>query len=142
MKKILRNIGATQSELAVACRVSPATISLAIKHDQWPKRDSDQLRAAMRDFFLARGVDEKLINQVIRIKKTGTEAATPAPAVLQYPTNPTDSNVMEDSMLLQNETLTPAARKHFGLTRNPFSDDITSLDDVYLSPDIRFCREA
>ncbi|OFJ46445.1 hypothetical protein BA896_021915 [Janthinobacterium lividum] len=44
-------------------------------------------------------------------------------------------------MLLQNETLTPAARKHFSLFRNPFSDDINSRDDVFLSPDIRLCRE-
>lgn len=45
-------------------------------------------------------------------------------------------------MLLQNETLTPAARKHFGLFRNPFADDITAIEDVFMSPDIRFCREA
>ena len=31
-------------------------------------------------------------------------------------------------MLLKNETLTPAARKAFGLTRSPFVDDIASRE--------------
>jgi type II secretory pathway predicted ATPase ExeA len=44
-------------------------------------------------------------------------------------------------MLLQNENLTPAARKHFGLFRSPFADDINSREDIFLSPDIRLCRE-
>ena len=46
-------------------------------------------------------------------------------------------------MLLRKQTLFPAARKHFGLFRDPFSDDaIQSNDDMFLSPDIRYVRES
>ena len=38
--------------------------------------------------------------------------------------NPATETQEEDRMLLKNETLTEAARKHFKLLRNPFVDDI------------------
>jgi type II secretory pathway predicted ATPase ExeA len=43
-------------------------------------------------------------------------------------------------MLLQNATLTPEARKHFNLPRNPFVDDVQSSDDVFQSPSVRYVR--
>ncbi|MDD5479665.1 AAA family ATPase [Rhodoferax sp.] len=43
-------------------------------------------------------------------------------------------------MLLQNQALTPQARKHFGLARNPFVDDVQSTDDVYQTPSVRYVR--
>ncbi|MCL2524589.1 MAG: AAA family ATPase [Betaproteobacteria bacterium] len=48
----------------------------------------------------------------------------------------------EDSMLLRFENLTPAAKKHFALTRSPFADDIHTREDVFLSPHIRYVRAA
>jgi type II secretory pathway predicted ATPase ExeA len=45
-------------------------------------------------------------------------------------------------MLLQNAPLTPEARKHFGLPRNPFVDDVQSTDDVFQSPSVRYVRAA
>ncbi|MET0264962.1 MAG: AAA family ATPase [Duganella sp.] len=46
-------------------------------------------------------------------------------------------------MLLRKQTLSPATRQHFGLLRDPFSDDaILSHDDIYVSPAIRYVREA
>lgn len=45
-------------------------------------------------------------------------------------------------MLLQNAPLTPEARKHFGLPRNPFVDDVQSSADVYQSPSVRYVRAA
>jgi type II secretory pathway predicted ATPase ExeA len=142
IKNLLDQVGAMQSDLAEFCAVSKAAVSLVISKGQWPKRRTEQLRTKMHNFFLTRGVDEKSITDALRIKKTGIKAATLIPAVQQHPTTRHHPNAMEDSMLLQNETLTPAARKHFGLFRNPFADDITAIEDVFMSPDIRFCREA
>ena len=45
-------------------------------------------------------------------------------------------------MLLKNETLTPAARKAFGLTRSPFVDDIASREDVFATQHGRYVRAA
>lgn len=45
-------------------------------------------------------------------------------------------------MLLQNAALTPEAKKHFGLPRNPFVDDVQSSDDVFQTPSVRYVRAA
>ena len=45
-------------------------------------------------------------------------------------------------MLLKKSTLTQAARLHFGLFKDPFNEEISSADDVFQSPDIRYVREA
>lgn len=45
-------------------------------------------------------------------------------------------------MLLQNEALSPQARQHFNLPRNPFLDDVQTPDDVYQTPSVRYVRAA
>lgn len=45
-------------------------------------------------------------------------------------------------MLLRNEPLTPQARKHFGLPRSPFADDVRTRADVFASPNTRYVRAA
>lgn len=44
-------------------------------------------------------------------------------------------------MLLRKQSLTPAARKHFNLFRDPFAE-VDEREDVFLSPDIRYVRES
>jgi type II secretory pathway predicted ATPase ExeA/DNA-binding XRE family transcriptional regulator len=141
LKQLLEKLGETQAALATACGVSKAAISLLVNKGQWPKRDKEKLQASIRKFLTKRSVDENTIAAAIGDKKAGKEAATSLPGVQQ--STPTLSKVKEDEpMLLQNETLTPAARKHFRLSRNPFAEDLASAEDVFMSPDIRFCREA
>lgn len=45
-------------------------------------------------------------------------------------------------MLLRKATLTQAAKQHFGLPRDPFNDEIREAADVFLTPDVRYVREA
>jgi type II secretory pathway predicted ATPase ExeA len=44
-------------------------------------------------------------------------------------------------MLLRKQTLSPAAKRHFNLFRDPFSDDVNEADDVFNSPTTRYVRE-
>lgn len=62
-----------------------------------------------------------------------------AETVPQVPMTETEK---EEPMLLQNAALTPEARKHFKLPRNPFVDDVQSPDDVFQSPSVRYVRAA
>ncbi|TAG44002.1 MAG: ExeA protein [Betaproteobacteria bacterium] len=45
-------------------------------------------------------------------------------------------------MLLRNEPLSSAAKKHFCLPRSPFVDDVQSMADVHTTPGIRYVRAA
>lgn len=47
-----------------------------------------------------------------------------------------------EAMLLRNENITPQARKHFGLPRSPFVDDVQSREDVLLTQHGRYVRAA
>lgn len=74
-------------------------------------------------------------------KKLAPEVSNTAEAVPLVPATVTETeNQKEDTMLLQNQTLTPEARKHFKLLRNPFVDDVQSTDDVFQSPSVRYVR--
>jgi type II secretory pathway predicted ATPase ExeA len=140
LQQLLHKIKVSQAQLAKHCGVSPATISLVVKHGQWPKRGADALRIELEYFFTTQCVAPQTIAAALGNKKAGTEAVTPVPAPLQDSQQPT-SEELDPAMLLQNENLTPAARKHFGLFRNPFNDEVNSRDDVFMSPDIRLNRE-
>lgn len=137
LQQLLQQMHVPQAELARFCGVSAATVSLAVKHSQYPKRGADTLRRQFTSFFTARCVAPDTIANALGNKKAGIKVAPLIPAPLQT----SQPSLLEVAMLLQNETLTPAARKHFGLFRNPFADDINSREDVFLSPDIRLCRE-
>src|SRR5690606_30254207 len=50
-------------------------------------------------------------------------------------------NPEDENMLLRKQALTPAARKAFGLVRDPFAD-LTCAEDMYVSPDTRYIMES
>lgn len=45
-------------------------------------------------------------------------------------------------MLLRRQILSPQAKRHFGLFRDPFDNDVQAAEDVFVTPDIRYVREA
>lgn len=122
LKRLLSDHGLRQTALARAVGVSDAAIAQIINHGLWPKRrDANALRDAILSFLADRGI-------------TDTASAFEAQATV------TDHS-QEDSML-RKQLLTPGAKKHFGLFRDPFTDDLQSHEDVYLSRDVRYVREA
>lgn len=67
------------------------------------------------------------------------------PDVLEHveadpPVTPVTEPQGEEPMLLQNAALTPEARAHFNLPRNPFQDDVQSSDDVCQTASVRYVR--
>lgn len=141
LQQLLQAMRIPQADLARFSNVSAATVSLAVRHNQYPKRDADALRAKFTAFFESHSVAPESIAAALGNKKAGIKVAPLMPAQLQTSQPSTSTQEMDDAMLLQNENLTPVARKHFSLFRNPFADDINAREDVFLSPDIRFCRE-
>ncbi|MDE4014138.1 AAA family ATPase, partial [Glaesserella parasuis] len=54
----------------------------------------------------------------------------------------TTDEIKDEIMLLAKQALFPATKKHFGLFRDPFAEDIRSAEDVFTSADVRYVREA
>lgn len=125
LKQILESISKTQRELAQHLSVSPACVAQICNHGMFPKKpDGETVRSGILKFLETHGADR----QVCRRAFDAVEE--------QQSKQP-----QEETMLLRKQTLTPAARKHFGLFRDPFADDLQSHEDVFLSDDVRYVRE-
>lgn len=156
LQPVLQAHEITQSEFAAALGLSAAAACRLVKHGLLPARKPAEVRKRAVDFFKARGVSMAHLRDLVlpprvaapQQKKTaartpGASAGEVGPAELHLgeaapespePTEPQE----EESMLLRNEKITPAAKRHFQLTRSPFEDDIQSRADVYTTANGRY----
>lgn len=135
LKGILQDMGQPQAALAQSLGVSSAAVAQLVNHNLWPRRlEGEVLRGRIRAFLSASGVNDAAI--------AGAFDEADAP-VLKPVAEPCVNVVSkeDDSMLLPKQTLQPATRKAFGLFRDPF-DELQSAEDMWVSPDIRYVREA
>ncbi|MCW5223498.1 hypothetical protein D5041_07775 [Verminephrobacter aporrectodeae subsp. tuberculatae] len=93
-------------------------------------------------FLSAIGADPADLPRVLQAKKVSGPRTNADRSVPQSKSESATESNQEESMILRKKTLFPAARKHFGLFRDPFQDDVLSHEDLYVSPDIRYVREA
>ncbi|HET8898429.1 MAG TPA: AAA family ATPase [Rhodanobacteraceae bacterium] len=117
----------THADMATACGVSRSAITQLLAHGCWPVRRRRAFAARLATYLAEHGIDTK--------KKAPRRSNAKGPFV-----PPTTKETPD--MLLKKTTLSPAARKHFGLSRDPFTD-CRELADVFLdSADVRYAREA
>jgi type II secretory pathway predicted ATPase ExeA len=135
LRDVLDAAGIKHAELARVCGVSGATVSLLLSRRQWPRRKelAQQLREQITEFLTSRGLSAADV-----FKKAPTRANAPEPVT---PAKPNENHNEDPDMLLRKHSLTPSARLHFRLSRDPFTD-CREPADVFLSPDARYVREA
>jgi type II secretory pathway predicted ATPase ExeA len=133
LKQVLQHHNVSQAWLAREVGVSPATIAQLVNQDQWPKRpDSNTLKGLIID---------ALAQQKI-VLENSDEFFKPLPQPARVEAAMTSKLTEEvQTMLLRKQSLSPQARKHFSLLRDPFSNDVQEADDVFMTPDIRHVRE-
>lgn len=135
LKGILREIGQSQAALARACQLSPATIAQLVNHQQWPKSiEKEVLISTVGAYLRTHGASEDAV-------QTAFEVAPPCTTTGGLNPQETTRNPEDENMLLRKQALTPAARKAFGLVRDPFAD-LTCAEDMYVSPDTRYIMES
>lgn len=123
----LAQLGSSQRRAAKAIGMSSSALSRALATGLWPARGGQVARHKYEQFL------SDLQNEV-------------GPGVVEHPetvpapeanhANPEE----EKTMLLQNAALSPEARQHFNLPRNPFVDDVQSSDDVFQTASVRYVR--
>lgn len=138
LKHTLADVGARQIELAQHLSLSSAAVSLLINHKQWPRTlDAADLRSRIEGFLKQKGANDLAVN-------TAFEEAEPERANAQAPAHPTKKAKDDqecETMLLRKQVLLPDTKRAFSIFRDPF-EDLQSADDMYVSPDIRYIREA
>lgn len=130
---------------------SRAAMSELINHGLWPRLTPvDQVQRQIRERLAALGVPEARLADVFdpdederaagveisdqsrrdslqrtRRSRTARPARTPH----------------DDILPVEPDMLSPEAKRHFTLFRDPFSDEIHSAEDVFVSPEIRYVQE-
>ncbi len=141
LKSILQGRDIEQVRLARHLGVSKSAIAQLVNHSIWPRRaDATDLKARVGQFLKLHSVPAAEIARAFEQapkEKAGSPVATTTPPVV-----PGHPETQEDAMLLRKQTLNQSARKHFGLFRDPFATDMQSREDMFVSPDIRYVREA
>lgn len=124
----LAQLGSSQRRAAKAIGMSSSALSRALATGQWPTRGGQVARNKYEQFL------SDLQNEV------GPGVLTHAEAVPALKGTLEETFEQEETMLLQNAALTPEARRHFNLPRNPFVDDVQSSDDVFQTASVRYVR--
>nr|WP_315206453.1 AAA family ATPase [uncultured Albidiferax sp.] len=143
MQALLKALGLTQSDLAKGASLSAAAVSALVRQGHWPVRRTAQAHSRVVAYLAQRGATPQQLGAVPAQRQNELAPASsylaeavPEAVKTLTPTTP------EEPMLLQNEALTPEARAHFNLPRNPFVDDVQTCDDVFQTPSVRYVRAA
>lgn len=125
----------SQRMVADAAGMSKAAFCQLVNRGSWPKRKGmgKNIQSAIEDFLLARGVTRDQLKDAFVAAGTVKQVKTK-----KQPEPPQE----EPIMLLRRQSLFPDTARHFKLARNPFVHDVQCLDDVFMSSDIRYVREA
>ena len=138
MQAVLTALGLTQSDLARGSSLSAAAVSALVRTGAWPKRRTAQAHGRVLACLRQHGATP---DQLKKLAPASSYLAEAVPEAAPETIDTTETTT-EENMLLQNATLTPEARKHFNLPRNPFVDDVQSCDDVFQTPSVRYVRAA
>lgn len=147
LKRLLAQQGLSQVNLCNALTLidgtipSEATVSQIIRRDIWPRRTPKAfLKKQIDDFLRTHEVPEHEISTALEIDDDPDGYAA-RPGKTRRSTG-TTAPVISEIQLPENEMLSQQAKRHFKLFNDPFIDDVKGPDDVYLSEDQRYIREA
>lgn len=136
LREAVIRAGIVQAELSRDTGISRAAISNMLNKGKFPKRIKQKELIQK----LKKALSGKIIWSDDLLETAGLSNQHVAQALSPKTTN-TEAQEMAD-MLLRKQSLTPEARRAFGLIRNPFSEEsMQSSDDVFLTADIRYVRE-
>ena len=133
LKSVLREARVSQSELARHLQVSPATVAQIVNHNLWPRsRSRPDLETGVLAWLAAQGITapQGVFEEVGRDR-----ANDPAPD--SHVASNAIGNHEGEAMLLEPQQLSQRARSRFNLRSNPFSVELTSYDDIYLTTHMR-----
>ncbi len=148
LSDFLKQTGLSQAQMAEKCSVSASTINLILRHDIWPKRQelTEKLEKSMKEIFIQHGAAPNEVNAAFeecasrRMNWTSpssrlTRASAPTPS-------PQTNQSKDEDMLLRKHTITPDAREYFHLERDPFTNEMRGVADVFLNDNIKKVRAA
>ncbi len=151
LKGVLARHGIRQNDWAASIKQEgggglkgkPLSLSAAtqiMNWGTWPKLTSkESIKRQTEEFLRLHDVDELDIAHIWKIEEDDhTRNAHPANVHLGQKA----ARLQPEIEPLEIEMLSPNAKKHFAIFRDPFVEDVQGPEDVFLSADQRYIREA
>ena len=146
LKGVLIRNGISQGDLADATLkpngqpYSRTAIAHLINHGYQPAKDEwPALKQRIETYLIERGVPDCELHDAWEIDDAG-QRWSHKPAGFNTPQAPEQDD--DDTTRIEPEMLTPQAKRHFSLFRDPFQDDVAGPEDIFLASDQRYIREA
>lgn len=122
LASLLKQHGISQRQLATKAGYSPSVINQLIKHGNYPSSiNQDKFVEQINQALIDLGVHPNDANQ--------------------WHTQIQSIQTIQTKELPDMQSLTQAAKQLFKLPKSPFTDDVQSRDDVYLSDEQRYIRQ-
>ncbi len=148
LKAVLIRHGISQGDLADrtlkpdGTPYSRTAIAHMLNHGYQPSKAVwADLKTRIEATLIAAGVPQAELADAWEIDETSNRWSH-KPAGFNTPQAPQQDEDEDDSTRIEPEMLTPSARRHFNLFRDPFQDDVSGPDDIFLAADQRYIREA
>lgn len=150
LKAVLVRLGIPQIEWAHAIKqegrgvagkqLSLTAATLIMNWGSWPQlTPADSIKRQTEEFLRRHDVDELDLAHIWEMDgEDGARFAQPAGVHLGQKAE----RLQPEIEPLEIEMLSPNAKKHFSLFRDPFVEDVQGPEDVFLSADQRYIREA
>lgn len=149
LKRVLVSLRLPQSALAAKVllsngrAMSQATLAQIVNHDAWPKNtERGVIEAQIKAFLFSHGAHNGHVRHLFKEDADGVQSTKANALSADYQSTDIDNTNEKEivDMLLRKHTLNADARRKFKIPRDPFTDEMTSDADVFLSDDIRYVR--
>ena len=162
LKALMFAVGLSQGELGRETGLTKGTISQLVNLARYPKGQHrmiyqhvvtilEEYGASAKEIAIALA-DHQPAELIVLKNKTpctphaeglSTSADTaPVSPRQSEPLSKQPTEEKEDPMLLRKQTIAQATKQHFKLFKDPFTHDVQEAKDVFLTPDVRYVREA
>lgn len=142
-----------QAHRAYSGRPFSRTSVVKMLNEGWrPARTPwEEIQRATEGFLRERGVPDAAISEIWELDEVPHFSSKPMNRLtpLNRPKPPNRSvgggprnHTITDAIQIEAEMLSTQAKTHFSLFRDPFVDDVQGPEDLFLSPDQRYVREA
>ncbi len=130
LKNLFDTIGFSQGKICRQCGFSATSLSLLLNYGCWPVKAPEKMQADIVGVLKNSGRADVEI----------TEALADIP--LDNNIKPPKREKEEKIVMIRKQNLTPEAKRKFGIFREIFSEQLSDMDDVFLSPELRYVRES
>lgn len=151
LRKLLDKHSIKLAHAAKDCGLSVGAFNKLVNRGEWPKDASrvSQIKSALGVLLRICEVSLADISKALdtapkqSLQTAKSEGSAPAlPPITKAAHISTVKSKKGVPMLLAKQTLKPATRQAFKLASDPFMEDVNQESDVFVSPDIRFIKEA